>query len=143
MPGDYAFVRRGRSRRVMIVLAAIYLALLAALLFLDAAPWLLTLLALPTLPALFELYSNPSAGIRLGDTELDWHSGRRSGSLALAEIDHMRFDTRWDFSVRVSAILTDKKRIHLPFEAIPPHREFEAAFESRGVPVKRNHFLFF
>ena len=63
--------------------------------------------------------------------------------LALAEIDHMRFDTRWDFAVRVSAVLHTEKRVHLPFECLPPHRDLEDAFTNRGVAVKRTHFSFF
>lgn len=143
MTDAYVFARHGRSRRALVVLACIYVVLLAAILLIDAAWWLMGGLALLTLPALWDLYTNPSAGVRLTDAALEWHSGRRTGDLALAEIDHMRFDTRWDFSVRVSAVLTSKKRVHLPFESCPPHRDFEAALEDRGIPVRRTHFSFF
>jgi hypothetical protein len=137
------FTRQGRSGRVMIVLAAVYVLLGMAVLTIDAAWWLMAALALPTLPALRDIYINPSAGVRLDPKGLEWHSGRRRGRLELAEIDHMRFDTRWDFSVRVAAVLHDSKRVYLPFESLPPHRAFEAALETVGVRVQRHHFAFF
>jgi len=143
MADAFVFTRHGRSRRAVAILLCIYVALLAAIVLVDAAWWLMGGLALLTLPALWDLYRNPSAGVRLTGTRLDWHSGRRHGDLTLAEIDHMRFDTRWDFSVRVSAVLANKKRVHLPFESCPPHRTFEEALSGRGVTVRRSHFSFF
>ncbi|MDK3073615.1 hypothetical protein QO034_10875 [Sedimentitalea sp. JM2-8] len=139
----FVFVRPGRSRRTLAVLIPVYATLIGLFVLVDAAWWVIGLLALPTLPALWDLWRNPSAGVRLDATRIRWHSGRRSGALALNEIDHMRFDTRWDFSVRVSAVLKGDKRVHLPFESTPPHREFETAFEDRRIPVKRTHFSFF
>lgn len=143
MGAPLTFTRRGRDRRVLAVVIGIYGVLLAAIILVDAAWWLMAALALLTLPALWDLWRDPSAGIRLDDTRLDWHSGRRSGTLELREIDHMRFDTRLDFSVRVTAVLKNDKRIRLPYEALPPHRAFEAGFDARGIAVKRHHFTIF
>ncbi|MBJ6370007.1 hypothetical protein [Sedimentitalea arenosa] len=143
MAEPFTFTRQGRSRRTLSVLILVYAGLIGLIVAVDAAWWVMGLLALLTLPALGDLYRNPSAGVRLDDNQLDWHSGRRKGTLDLAEIDHMRFDTRWDFSVRVSAMLTGEKRVHLPFECVPPHRDLEAAFQTRDIPVKRTHFSFF
>lgn len=143
MAKDFVFLRQGRSRRMMAVLILVYATLAGLIIMVDAAWWVIGLLAIPTLPALWDLWRNPSAGVQLGETKLAWHSGRRSGAIDLAEIDHMRFDTRWDFSVRVSAVLKGGKRVHLPFESTPPHRDFETAFQDRGIQVKRNHFSFF
>jgi len=143
MAKEFEFTRHGRSPRTVAILIVIYGLLLSAVCLIDAAWWIMFGLALLTLPALWDLYRNPSAGVRLNDDRLNWHSGRRIGELELIEIDHMRFDTRWDFSVRVSAVLNAKKRVHLPFETVPPHREFEAALQARGIEVKRNHFAFF
>jgi hypothetical protein len=143
MAEAFVFVRHGRARRTVLVLMAVYAGLTGLVLVLDAAWWVVGLAVLLTIPALWDLYRDPSAGVRLDDTRLEWHSGRRSASLPLDEIDHMRFDTRWDFSVRVSVVTGAGKRVHLPFEAVPPHRQFETAFESRGIAVKRSHFSFF
>ncbi len=143
MAADFVFSRAARTPRLMAVLAAIYATLIGAVLLLDAALWLMGGLALLTLPALRDLYANSSAGVRLSDTRLLWYSGQRQGELALSEIDHMRLDTRWDFSVRVSAVLLNGKRVYLPFESVPPHRAFEEQLRARGLTVKRNHFAFF
>lgn len=141
--GDFRFVRHGRSPRTAAILAAVYAAIGAAILWLDAAPWLMALLALPTLPALWDLWTNPEAGIVLGDRSLRWYSGRRHADLDLGEIDHMRFDTRWDLSVRVTAVLRSGRKLRLPYESLPPHKVFEAALSDRGVTVKRQHFTVF
>ena len=116
---------------------------LAAILLVDAAWWLMAILALTTLPALWDLYADPSAGVHLGKAQLDWNSGRRHGMLDLAEIDHMRFDTGWDFSVRVTAMLRDDKQVRLPYDALPPHRDFETALQAHDIRVERHHFTRF
>lgn len=138
--GAFEFARRGRAPGTAAVLVALYAAMAAAMIWLNAAWWLMAALALPTLPALWALWSNPSAGLRLSCDRLEWHSGRRRASVALAEIDHMRFDTRLDLSVRVTAVLADGARLRLPYESLPPHRSLERAFEAHDVRVVRHHF---
>jgi len=137
------FARQGRSPRVAVLLMGIYAVLVAAIVLIEAAWWLMAALAVPTLPALWGLFANPSAGMRLSADQLAWHSGQRHGDLRLNEIDHMRFDTRWDFSVRVTVILKTGKRLRLPDESLPPHRPLEAAFAAQGVRVVRHHFRVF
>ncbi len=143
MSVGYEYRSTGRNRRTVVALLVFYGVLLGLIITVDAAPWLMVLLALVTVPGLWDLYSNRSAGLSLDDNSLQWHTGRRSAEIALSEIDHMRFDTRLDFSVRVSAVLQNEKRIRLPYEALPPHKTLEAAFEARGVRVERHHFTFF
>ena len=140
MSEPFEFVNRGRNRRTVFVLVLIYAALLAAVVFLQAAWWIAVLLALVTLPALWDLWSDRTAGLRLDGDGLHWYAGRRRASMALHEIDHMRFDTRLDFSVRVSAVQADRRRVRLPYEALPPHKALEAAFQGRGIRVERHHF---
>ncbi|GGH21845.1 hypothetical protein SAMN05444007_102356 [Cribrihabitans marinus] len=145
-PGDappFSFVRRNRTLRNIAVLAAIYAALAAVLLQLDAAPWLVGGLALFTLPALWDVLAGTSASLRLDGAELRWRSGRREGDLGLAEIDSIRFDTRWDLSVRVTLLLRGGGRVRLPQDCVPPHRDFEAALQARGLRVERHHFTAF
>ena len=143
MTAPYKFARQGRSLRAALALGATYLLILGALVFFDAAWWLMALLGLCTLPALWEFWQNPGAGLTLSDQDLTWHTGRRSATLALAEIDHIRLDTRWDFSVRASAVLTSGKRLRLPYESLPPHRLLEQELEMRGIRVERHHFTVF
>lgn len=137
------FSRSGRTPRNFAILVALYGVLIGAVIVIDAAPWLMAGLALLTLPALWDLWRDPSAGLRLDKDRLEWHSGRRSGSLEVREIAHMRFDTRWDFSVRVTAILKDDTRVRLPYEALPRHMELEKALNSQGITVERHHFTVF
>ena len=139
----FCFTRQGRDQRTVAILIVVYSVLLAAVLLVDAAWWLMAALALPTLPALWDLYTDPSAGVQLDQTRLDWHTGRYNGTLLLTEIDHIRFDTRWVFSVRVTAMLGDNKRVRLPYDALPPHHAFESALSAQGVRVVRHHFVKF
>lgn len=138
--GSYSFCRRGRTPRLLGILICVYAVLLAAIILFDAAWWLMALFAVPTLPALYDLYADPEAGLALNDTTLSWHSGRRHAALTLDEIDRMRLDTRWDFSVRATAILKSGRKIRLPYETLPPHRVLEAELAVRGVRVERHHF---
>jgi hypothetical protein len=130
----------GRNARTITVLALVYLALVLLLLVFQAAWWIVVFLALTTLPALWDLYSNRQSGVRLTGTDLHWWSGRGTGSMPLDQIDHMRFDTRLDFSVRVSAVTPDRQRIRLPYDALPPHKIFEAACLDHGLKTERHHF---
>lgn len=139
----FEFHRQGRSRRAVLALAISYGLILVALLVFDAAWWLMALLGLCTLPALWDVWRNPAAGLSLSSDALTWHSGRRRAEVPLSEIDHMRLDTRWDFSVRATAVLSNGKRLRLPYESLPPHRSLEAALQARGIRVERHHFNVF
>ena len=141
--GDFVFARNGRSPRIAAILVAYFGAIAAAIVWLDAAWWLMALLALPGLPALWQFHANPSAGLRLSRDSLHWHSGRRHGTLALGEIERMRFDTRWDLSIRATILLKTGKKIRLPYESLPPHRTLEAEAKTRGLTVERHHFSVF
>lgn len=138
--GDLRFRRRNRSPRAIAILAGLYVLLAAAYFGIDAAWWIVALVLLLSLPAVWDIVADTSAGLTLDRYELAWFSGKRSGRLALAEIDRMRFDTRWDLSVRVTAILATGRKIRLPYDALPPHRDLEAAFELRGIRVERHMF---
>lgn len=139
-PAEFTFARRGRSAASGAA-AGGWLAALAVLwLGLDAAPLLAALLALPLLPVLIDLIRNPSSGMRITARQIEWHSGRLSAAVQLAELDHVRLDTRWDFSVRATLVLADGQRIRLPQEATAPHRQLAAALSARGIACTRHHF---
>jgi hypothetical protein len=89
------------------------------------------------------LGSNPSAGLTLGPAHLEWHTGRREARVPLDDIATARFDTRLDFSVRVTLTFRDGKSLRLPQESMPPHRAFEEALQTRGVKTERHHFVVF
>lgn len=136
----FRFHRHGRSTATGLAVIGWLAGLLVLWWLLAASPWLLLLLALPLLPALLDLWRNPSAGLDLDARRITWHTGRLTGSAALAEISHVRFNTRWDFSVRATLVLQDGRRIRLPQEATPPHAPLAAAFEARGIRCERHHF---
>lgn len=139
----FAFERHGRSIHAILILACVYAALIFAVVLIDAAWWLMALLALLTLPALRDVIADPAAGLRLDESGLEWFSGRRRGHAALTEIDKILLDTRWDLSVRATLLLHGGKRIRLPQESLPPHRQLEAEASHRGLTVERHHFSVF
>lgn len=136
----YEYRRHARSRTALLVLPALWAALGAAWYWLEASGWLVGLLGLFTLPALWEVFTNPLSGLTLDQSKLSWFTGRRDAKIALAQINHVRLDTRLDMSVRATVVLATGRKIKLPFEATPPHRTLEAALHARGVATERHHF---
>ncbi|MGB7243645.1 MAG: hypothetical protein WBC93_16380, partial [Sulfitobacter sp.] len=134
------YTRSGRSWATILGVAAVYLAAAVGFFVLDASPWLIGVLIVVTMPALWDLYRNPSSGLTLDDTELRWHSGRMHAELPLAELAFIRLDTRLDFSVRITAVLASGRKIRLPYEATPPHKIFEAELQARSIKSERHHF---
>ncbi len=137
---DFEFNRHNRDGRTVAILIIIYSGLAGLVVFLDAAIWVITLLALATLPALLDVIHDTTAGVALEGAELRWHSGKRHGQINLAEVEKFRFDTRWDFTVRVSAVLKSGKKLRLPTESLPNHRELETLLINAGCTVERHHF---
>ncbi|KIC48448.1 hypothetical protein [Tateyamaria sp. ANG-S1] len=136
----YRFETTGRNRRTLIALVVIWALILAAIALIDASPILMGLIALCTAPALYDLMSGRMSGLTLGTQGLAWFAGRRTGEIAWNKIDHIRLDTRLDFSVRASAMLTSGRKVRIPLEATPPADTFEQVLTERGVTVKRHHF---
>jgi len=140
---DYKFSRRGRSQGTLLAVTA-WLALLAILaLYLHAALWLLVALTLPLLPALWELWQNPISTLHLSQDRVAWANGPHHDHARLADIAKARFDTRWDFSVRVTLILHSGHNLRLPPQVLPPHRQFETKLQLHGVVTERQHFTAF
>ena len=140
MTDTFIFEQQARSRRTLVIVLGVWAVLIAAWVWLDAAWWIMAFLGAFTLPAVYDLIRNPKAGLRLDAQTLSWFSGRRQGALELSEIEHIRLNTRLDFSVRVTAVLTTGRKIRLPFESTPPHQTFENALLARGVKTQRHHF---
>lgn len=137
---DFSFRKQGRNRAALYTVIAIWFVLLALVLLVEAAPWLMAGVGLFTLPALWELYKNPQSGLDFQPEALRWFTVRREGSIPWGEIDRVRLDTRLDFSVRATAVLHSGRKIRLPYECTPPHQLFEAALNARGIRTERHHF---
>ncbi|MEX0351282.1 MAG: hypothetical protein AB3N15_17805 [Paracoccaceae bacterium] len=134
---------RSRSWRALGVLLAVYAVLVLGLIFIDLAWWIATIAMLCTLPAVYEFLTDRRAGLTLTAQELRWSSGSLNRNVDLDDIKTVRFDTRLDLSVRVSLILQDDKKLRLPHECLPPHRDFEMRLRQAGLHVERHHFAIF
>lgn len=137
---EFIFTRAGRRPATFAGFALTWAFLAAIYLFLQASGWIVAFLGLFTLPALYDLLRNPVARLSLSDQTLAWSSGRQSVQLPLARVAKMRFDTRLDFSVRVSAVLHDGTKIRLPYDCLPPHKVLEGELTRRCVATERHHF---
>ena len=136
----YRFETSGRNRKTLFALLGVWGAILLALIFLDAAVWLMALIALCTGPALYDLVVARRSGLALEPAGFSWFAGKRTGEITWDRISHIRLDTRLDFSVRASAVLVTGRKVRVPLEATPPAEEFEAALKDRGIAVQRHHF---
>lgn len=133
--------RRGRTVLAAGILAAVYAGLAALVATLDAAPWIVAIAVLATLPALRDLVADPRSGLVLTTGALCWHSGKRRDRVPLKDIRRVRFRTRWDFSVAIRLHLRDGRVVRLPPPCTPArHRAFEAALAGLGVATERHHF---
>ncbi|MEL7090812.1 MAG: hypothetical protein AAFN94_03665 [Pseudomonadota bacterium] len=139
-PGPFRHQNTGRNRATLIAVMAVWLAMGLAWQVLDASLILVSLAGFATLPALYDLASGRLSGVEIGPETLSWFSGSRKGEVALHALDHVRLDTRLDFSVRASAVLTNGRKVRLPLESIPPADAFETALSARGIRVERHHF---
>ena len=139
-PDPFTHRGSGRSWPVAAVCLLIWAALIATRFGLGASPWILAPIALMTLPALADLVRAPATFLQLDTSGLRWQAGRRNGDIPLNRIDKIRFDTLWDFSIRITLCLTDGRRIRLPPDLRPPHRAFEAALQAHGLTTERHHF---
>ena len=136
----YEFSCTARTRTTALVVALVWLAIFAAILFLNASLVLMTVLMLFTAPALYDLISNRPSGMRLDADGLHWFTGKRTGDITWAKIEYLRLDTRLDFSVRLSAVLVSGRRIRLPMEVMSDVTELESELTKRDIPFRRHHF---
>ncbi|MCL6284024.1 hypothetical protein M3P21_10825 [Ruegeria sp. 2012CJ41-6] len=139
----FQYHHRSRSWRALIILGAVYALLLVGLITIDLVWWIAALAVLCTLPAVYEFLTDRRAGLSLTAQELRWFTGTLSRDMALGDIKTVRFDTRWDLSVRVTLILQSDRKLRLPHECLPPHRDFEARLKHAGLHVERHHFAIF
>lgn len=143
MAAPYSFARKSRSPMLIAVLVAIYAALLTSYHIIQANIWLLMALSLPTLPAIWDLWRDTRSGLCIDENQIKWHSGGDQNDLPLDQISSVRFDTRWDLSVRVTLLHTNGTKLRLPPQVLPPHRPFEAELQARGLHTERHHFRLF
>ncbi|WP_167681281.1 hypothetical protein [Parasedimentitalea denitrificans] len=143
MTETYQFSRSSRTPQMVVTLGMLYTVLILLFFSLDAAWWIVSILALPTIPAVWDCWRNTHSGLTLNSDQIEWYSGRRTDNLPLEQIDRASFNTRFDFSVRITLILKNGRKLYLPSQVIPPRRQLEPELQERGIPTKRYHFRFF
>ena len=142
LDATYRFVRKGRSWSTLIAVGVTWLFCIVAVVLVQAAWWLVGIILLFTFPALWDLWSGRQAGAELTSDKLTWYSGRRVAEVDLIDIDHVRFVTRLDLTVRAAVVMVSGRKLRLPQEATPPVSEFEAALSEHGIRSERHHFTF-
>lgn len=136
----FTFRRNARTRRAALTLLAIWSGIVAMWVLLDAADVLTALLLLATLPAALDFARGHVAELVLDASRIAWHSGRRSGEVALARLACVRLERRLDLTMRVRLVTDTGKRIPLPQDCVPDPAALEAALRDRGVAVERHPF---
>lgn len=124
----------------MLVLGLWWGALLLGLVLIDLNPWIAGVLGAFSLPALWELVRDSTAWIEVSPGGIAWGSGQRKGFVARNEIDRLRFDTRLDFSLRLTIITVGMARIRLPYECLPRAARLKEALDAHGYAHEHHHF---
>ena len=137
---SYRYGRPARTRRAAVILAATWLAVVAAWIAFEMAPWIVAALLTFTLPAAWDFANGRVAWLTLDDTHLRWKSGRHEGEVALARIAHIRLETRLDLSHRARIVLEGGRRLTIPQDSTPPLAELQPALDAAGVAHQRHHF---
>jgi hypothetical protein len=132
-----------RRPQAIAVIGFFWLVLLLLWIGLGAAWWIVLPFALLTVPAGLEARRGDVANLTLSTTRIQWKSGRHGGTVALKDIDHVRFHTRMDFAVNARLKLTDGSTLRLPVECVPRYATFCTALDIAGVRHERHHFSLF
>ena len=132
-----------RRPQALALIGGVWVVLILLWALLDAAWWIVFPFGLFTIPAILEAWHGDVARLSLDDTTLTWVSARHSGTLALQDIDFVRFDTRLDLAVNARVHLVTGAVMRLPIEAVPPYKRFCAALDQAGLRHERHHFGFF
>ena len=124
----------------MAFVALWWLVLLALYTLLDAAPLIILVLALFSVPALFDIGKGNTAELRMTHSDILWRSGRRSAKLPRGQLKSVRLDTRLDLTLRMTLLTYQGGKVRLPYECVPPAAAIEAALKAQDIPYERHHF---
>jgi len=139
-PPPWRYEASARGPRAFIVLGLWWGVLLLGLFAINLSPWIAGALAALSLPALWELIRGAKAWIEVTPGGIGWGSGRREGFVARDEIDRLRFDTRLDFSVRLTIRTVGMQKVRLPYECLPRAARLKTALDDHGYPHEHHHF---
>ena len=136
---SYRYESQGRTPKSIAALVGMLL-VIAGLEFIGTVWWIVTLVALISLPAALDVLLNVRSSLDLDDERLFWKNRSQEVMIPLFEIEKIRFDGRMDLSTRVTIVLRDGRKLRLPYDALPPHKELESELQSRDVRTERNAF---
>jgi len=136
----FHFERRARSAKTIVILALWWSALMLLYFGINANPWIILVLALISLPALYDIGANARADLTIDDREISWRTGRRGANLPRGQLQKVRLDTRLDLSLRMTLITHQGGKVRLPYECVPTASVIEAELKSQGIPYERHHF---
>ena len=139
---EYSYESQGRTPKSIAALVAMVF-ILIGLDYIGTVWWIIVLVAMITLPAAIDVFVNATARLDLNDSQLFWKNRSQEVTIPLHEIEKIRFDGRMDMSVRVSVVLNDGRKLRMPYDAMPPHKELEAALQARDVRTERHAFTVF
>lgn len=139
---DYSYESQGRTPKSIAALVAMVF-ILIGLDYIGTVWWIIVIVAMITLPAAIDVFVNATARLELNDSQLFWKNRSQEVTIPLHEIEKIRFDGRMDMSVRVSVVLNDGRKLRMPYDAMPPHKELEAALQARDVRTERHAFTVF
>lgn len=136
----YVYHGSGRNRATFVALGIAWGLIALAWLVFGAAPIVVALATLATLPALWDLITARRSGVTVTERQITWFAGPHEDALDLTQIDFAQFHTRLDFSVRVKLLTVAGPILRLPSEATGPAKPLAAALQARGVTVEHRHF---
>ena len=139
---EYSYESQGRTPKSIAALVAMVF-ILIGLDYIGTVWWIIVIVAMITLPAAIDVFVNATARLDLNDSQLFWKNRSQEVTIPLHEIEKIRFDGRMDMSVRVSVVLKDGRKLRMPYDAMPPHKELEAALQARDVRTERHAFTVF
>jgi len=142
-PAPYHHQHHGRSPTNFVALAGAWAVLAGLWVGVGAAPWVVALLGMANLPLVWDIARNPQQWLRLDDRGLAWQGLGGQQHIALAEIDHVRLDRRFDFSMRITIVPKAGPRLCLPPGLAPPADALQSALQAHGISCQRHPFSLF
>jgi hypothetical protein len=142
-PAPYHHQHHGRSLTNFVALAGAWAVLAGLWVGVGAAPWVVALLGMATLPLVWDIARNPQQWLRLDHRGLAWHGLGGQQHIALAEIDHVQLDRRFDFSMRITIVPKAGPRLRLPPGLAPPADALQSALQAHGISCQRHPFSLF
>ena len=142
-PAPYHHQHHGRSPTNFVALAGAWAVLAGLWVGVGAAPWVVSLLGMATLPLVWDIARNPQQWLRLDDRGLAWQGLGGQQHIALAEIDHVRLDRRFDFSMRITIVPKAGPRLRLPPGLAPPADALQSVLQAHGISCQRHPFSLF